>query len=266
MKNESTRVKQKIHDLLDMLEEKHQIRCLYVIESGSRMWGFSSDVEGDLDKSSDYDVRGVFCYKPETYLGILPYQEQIEHYEYTPKGTLYMDIVLWDIHKFAKLAIKSNPSVYEWVKSPIVYRESGTFMEIFRPLFFSNLCKESLAKHYIGMMIKNFNKYALNRQEVPYKKYLYVLRAAACYYALKKGILPEMHYKDVVTHLPYTFQQIMECMVESKCSDSENKMCASSEEIIALYNELRKTKLMEKTTPFKDVEQLNLLVLSFISP
>lgn len=205
MENESTGMKQRIHDLLDMLEEKHQIRCLYVIESGSRMWGFASDVEGDLDKSSDYDVRGVFCYKPETYLGILPYQEQIEHYEYTPKGTLYM-------------------------------------------------------------MIKNFNKYALNRQEVPYKKYLYMLRAAACYYALKKGILPEMHYREVLTHLPHTFQQIMECMVESKCSDSENKMCASSEEIIALYNELRKTKSMEKTTPFKDVEQLNLLVLSFISP
>ena len=47
---------------LDRVEEEHDVRVLWAIESGSRAWGFPSP-------DSDYDCRFLYVRRVEDYLG-----------------------------------------------------------------------------------------------------------------------------------------------------------------------------------------------------
>ena len=91
-------MKKKIVALLKKLERKNKIKILFAVESGSREWGFAS-------KDSDYDVRAVHFSPTERYLGLEKVPEQ---FELIKKN---IDIVSWDIKKFASLFLKSNPTL-----------------------------------------------------------------------------------------------------------------------------------------------------------
>ena len=45
------------------LEQQHEIKILYAVESGSRAWGFAS-------ADSDWDVRYIYIHKLDWYLNI----------------------------------------------------------------------------------------------------------------------------------------------------------------------------------------------------
>lgn len=59
---------------LPQIEQTHQIKLLYVAESGSRAWGFAST-------DSDYDVRGIFIRPRNAYLSIDKPKETFEWIE-----------------------------------------------------------------------------------------------------------------------------------------------------------------------------------------
>jgi len=98
-----------IQKKLLQIEKEHSVKILYAVESGSRAWGFEST-------DSDYDVRFIYANPKNWYLNILPKRDVIEY----PINDEF-DYSGWDLRKALFLLNKSNPVLFEWLKSPIVY-------------------------------------------------------------------------------------------------------------------------------------------------
>ena len=102
----------KIQEQIRRIEESENIKILLAVESGSRAWGFASP-------DSDYDVRFVYIRRPEDYLRLDAIRDVIE----LPIDDI-LDINGWDLQKTLRLLYKSNPTLFEWFSSPIVYQET----------------------------------------------------------------------------------------------------------------------------------------------
>ena len=61
-----------IRKKLAEIENEHDVKVLYAVESGSRAWGFEST-------DSDYDVRFIYVHPKNWYLNILPKRDVIEY-------------------------------------------------------------------------------------------------------------------------------------------------------------------------------------------
>ena len=111
-----------ILERLAVIEQTEAVRILYACESGSRAWGFASP-------DSDYDVRFIYVRPRDWYLSI-----DLEHrrdvIERPIEGVL--DINGWDLRKALQLMRKSNPPLFEWLHSPLVYRAQPGFREAMR--------------------------------------------------------------------------------------------------------------------------------------
>ncbi|WP_111875715.1 nucleotidyltransferase domain-containing protein [Paracidovorax anthurii] len=148
---------------LRAIEATHGVTVLFACESGSRGWGFASP-------DSDYDVRFIYVHRLPWYLTVVPGRDVIE---LPISGDL--DINGWDLRKALGLMRESNPTLLEWLCSPIVYREEAGTMARFRALAAQVFSNAKVWHHYASMAKKNFREH-LQAEEVRYKKYLYVLR------------------------------------------------------------------------------------------
>lgn len=181
----SVEMKQIILEELRKIEEQENVKILMAIESGSRAWGFASP-------DSDYDVRFIYIRKSEDYLSLEGIRDVIEW-----KLDDVLDINGWDIKKALQLLYKSNPTVFEWCASPIVYYETPEFAKLktILPSYFSE--KKSLY-HYWHMAETNYREF-LKGEQVRIKKYLYVLRPLlAAKWILDKHMAPPMLFDDLV--------------------------------------------------------------------
>ncbi len=110
-------VRREIQRRLRAVEEEHDVRVLFAVESGSRAWGFPSP-------NSDYDVRFIYAHPREWYLSLdLEQRRDVIECEIADD----IDLSGWDIRKALKLFWQSNPSFVEWLHSPIVYRDQAEF-------------------------------------------------------------------------------------------------------------------------------------------
>ena len=168
---------------LKEIEEKEQVKILCAVESGSRGWGFDS-------KDSDYDIRFIYAHPMDWYLSIEDRTDVIEH----PLSD-QLDISGWDIKKALKLFANSNPPLYEWLNSPVIYLEYTDFARKLRELtskFYSPL---SAMHHYLHMAQGNYKAY-LTRNKIKIKKYFYVLRPIfACMWIEKEKSMPPMQFE-----------------------------------------------------------------------
>ena len=98
-------VPQKLRDI----EQQYKVTVLYAAESGSRAWGFASP-------DSDFDVRFIYKRPREDYLRLDPPRDVIE----LPVDETW-DVVGWDLDKTLRLLHKSNPGLYEWLGSPVLF-------------------------------------------------------------------------------------------------------------------------------------------------
>jgi predicted nucleotidyltransferase len=170
---------------LRAIETRHDVTVLFACESGSRGWGFASP-------DSDYDVRFIYVNRLPWYLTVMPRRDVIE----VPiSGDL--DINGWDLRKALGLMRESNPTLLEWLRSPIVYREDAFAMPRFRALSEAVFSNARGWHHYASMARKNFRE-QLQADEVRYKKYLYVLRPllAARWIRTQPGV-PPMRFADL---------------------------------------------------------------------
>ena len=152
---------------------------------GSRAWGFASP-------DSDYDVRFLYVRTREDYLQLDPLRDVIEQ----PINDL-LDINGWDLQKALRLMYKSNPTLFEWLKSPIIYIETEFADEMRRVMSDYFSVKHSLY-HYISMAEGNYKKY-LRTEMVKAKKYFYVLRPLlAGQWILEKESPPPMLFSELV--------------------------------------------------------------------
>ena len=103
---------------LKEIEEKENVKILLAVESGSRAWGFESP-------DSDYDVRFIYVRREEDYLRL---NEPRDVIELPISGDL--DINGWDLKKALTLMYKSNPTLMEWLSSPVVYIDTESADEL----------------------------------------------------------------------------------------------------------------------------------------
>ena len=170
-----------ILEKLKEIEERENVKILHCIESGSRAWGFASP-------DSDYDVRFIYVRPKEFYLRLDKTRDVIE---WQLDDTL--DINGWDIDKTLTLLHSSNPTLFEWNSSPIVYKttdEWGKISEVINRYFVA----KSGIYHYLSTANRNYKEFLLGDM-VKYKKYFYVLRPIlACKWILAEGTPPPMEF------------------------------------------------------------------------
>ena len=201
-------MKQIITERLKLIEEENNIRILFACESGSRAWGFESP-------DSDYDVRFIYVRPRTEYLRL---EETRDVLEFPINDDL--DINGWDLDKTLRLLHSSNPALYEWLASPVIYRTSQTADSI-RELIASNYSYKKMLYHYLHMAKGNFRTY-LKEDMVIAKKYLYVIRPLlAAKWIIEKNELPPMRFTELVNEvlperlLPY-INDILEIKVTHK--------------------------------------------------
>ncbi|WP_313345553.1 nucleotidyltransferase domain-containing protein [Stenotrophomonas sp.] len=155
---------------LDRIERDHDVRILMACESGSRGWGFSSP-------DSDYDARFIYVHRQPWYLTVNevtgPGQAQRDVIELPIDDEL--DVSGWDLRKALRLVSKSNPTLSEWLRSPIVYRQDDAAVASLLEAVNSFHSPLGSWWHYFNMASSNFRGY-LRGERVRTKKYLYVLR------------------------------------------------------------------------------------------
>lgn len=156
---------QDIMQRLKAAEAEHNITVLWAIESGSRAWGFHSP-------DSDYDCRFVYVRNRDWYLSI-DVEDRRDVIEYPIVDEI--DINGWDLRKALRLMAKANPSIVEWLHSPIVYLQHGEFADLARAWLAQHYAIHKGIYHYRSTAKTNFQQY-LCAEQVRLKKYLYVLR------------------------------------------------------------------------------------------
>lgn len=170
---------------LETLQQEEKVTVLLAVESGSRAWGFASP-------DSDYDVRFIYVRPIRDYLKLEKIRDIIEW-----KLDDVLDINGWDFNKSLRLLHSSNPTLFEWLNSPVVYMRhplADEFREISKSYF---LAKPGLF-HYFSMAESNYREY-LKGDRVRLKKYFYVLRPIlACRHILEHGTPPPMLFETLL--------------------------------------------------------------------
>ncbi len=238
------------------IEDRENIRILLAVESGSRAWGFASP-------DSDYDVRFIYIRRQEDYLKLEKTRDVIE----LPIDDV-LDINGWDLQKTLRLLHKSNPTLFEWFSSPIIYMETD-FTEKFKGLMAEYFSSKRSLYHYISMAEGNYREY-LKRDMVRMKKYFYVLRPVlACRWILDKGTPPPMRFLELMSEeLPEYLRTDVHQLLELKMHSPEIKeiprvnivneyLDSSIEEIKCILRSMEETK----TADWKELNDLFLLEL-----
>jgi predicted nucleotidyltransferase len=175
----------KITEKLAEIEQHEHVRVLHAVESGSRAWGFASP-------DSDYDVRFIYMRELEYYLKLEKSRDVIEW-----QLDDVLDINGWDLQKALRLLHSSNPTLFEWSGSPIVYKTTKAWASIQREMKDYFLAKSGLY-HYLSTASGNYREY-LKGDTVKLKKYFYVVRPIlACKWILDKNCPPPMLFAELV--------------------------------------------------------------------
>jgi len=188
-----TTVESLIQERLNSIEQKHDVKIILAIESGSRAWGFASP-------DSDWDVRFLYVHREPWYFKVHAGRDVIETgIEQHPLGEL--DINGWELRKSLQLLHKSNPALMEWLQSPLIYHRDAAIMDAYDNMakaFFKPL---ACFQHYLSMAITNTREF-VHKDEVRLKKYLYVLRPIfACQWIEQFGEMPPIEFHRLLDRL-----------------------------------------------------------------
>lgn len=246
-----------ITSAIEHLENESSIRVLFACESGSRAWGFASP-------DSDYDVRFIYVRPQNCYLSI---EEGRDVVEAMLPGDL--DFAGWDLRKALGLLRKSNPSLLEWIHSPIRYRCEEPFFSELKALADRWMDPERLFHHYRSMAETNWRT-NLQGDLINLKKYLYVLRPVfACSWVREHQSVPPVQFSELVSasNMPSEVRHALDDLLERKQRASEMD---SAPPIPALHAFLEAELVRLKTVeldrkPEQDVEELNVFFRKWIA-
>ena len=252
----TTAIEETIQSKLAEIERTRHVRIIYACESGSRAWGFAS-------ADSDYDVRFVYVRKAEDYLRLEKTRDVIEY----ELNDVY-DINGWDVQKMLRLLAKPNPVIFEWADSPIVYRSSVDWERI-KPVLGDFFSAKRLLYHYRAMAQNNIRSY-FKADEVPLKKYLYVVRPLlACRWILKMGTPPPTAFSLLCEAvLPKSLSTEVEQLLAVKKKATEKAMGTHivplDEFISAQLAEIESHLLTMQDDTTADWEKLNMLFVATV--
>lgn len=208
---------------LRRLEEAEDVRVLLAVESGSRAWGFESP-------DSDFDVRFVYVRPVEYYLRLQSTRDVLEW-----RLDEVLDVSGWDLDKALRLMRGANPSLFEWLASPIVYAEDSAFAAV-RDLAADCFSPVSSAHHYLSMVRTNMSgltgttrkadeadKAAVAGETIRLKKCLYAMRAIlACRWVVAERVPVPMLFRDLVdAQLEASTRGLIDELLEAKAVAGE---------------------------------------------
>lgn len=183
----SDAMRARVVQALDKIEHERNVKVLYACESGSRAWGFAST-------DSDYDVRFVYVEKPDWFMQVDAPRDVIER----PLDD-ELDVSGWELRKTLGLLRKSNPTLLEWLDSPLVYRQETEATAQLRALAEAFYSPPAARNHYLSMARKTFRGH-LQGETVRFKKYFYVLRPLLAVRWIDLGLgRPPMTFADLLS-------------------------------------------------------------------
>ena len=241
---------------LEELERTENIRILLAVESGSRAWGFASP-------DSDYDVRFIYIRPRNEYLRLEGRRDVIE----LPISD-DLDINGWDLNKTLRLLHNSNPTLFEWFSSPIVYKETE-FAVRFRTILNEYFSSKRGLMHYLSMAANNYREF-LRGDMVKAKKYFYVLRPIlACRWILEKGTPPPMLFTELAnSQLDPTLRPEVDRLLDLKMNAPELELIPRvdtlNKNLDTSILEVRQQLMTLPDEPVKDWAVLNELFLSVV--
>lgn len=245
-----------IKEKLKEIEQRENVKIIHCVESGSRAWGFASP-------DSDYDVRFIYIRPREFYLRLDKTRDVIE---WQLDDTL--DINGWDISKALSLLYKSNPTLFEWNASPIIYKTTTHWKKI-SDIINSYFVEKSGLYHYLSTAKSNYREY-LKGETVRLKKYFYVLRPLlACKWILAEGTPPPMLFKDLMDkYLDAEIKPDVETLLKLKIEKPEicegNRFDCVNDYIERTIDEIEAVIASLPSTHEKNWDELNKLFLSLI--
>ena len=173
---------------LDAAEKEHDVKILYAVESGSRAWGFASP-------DSDYDVRFIYAHQADWYLSY-DVERRRDVIEYPIVDEI--DCGGWDARKALYLFTRTNGALLEWLNSPIIYMECGSFAQELRRLAPGEVNGTALCYHYSHMARGNAREY-LFKEKARLKKYFYVLRPLLAIRYIERDLgIPPVEFEKLV--------------------------------------------------------------------
>lgn len=204
-------IQQKLEEI-----KQQELTLLYACESGSRGWQFPSP-------DSDYDVRFIFVRPLEYYLTV---NELSEDLQFPISNEL--DIYGWDLRKVLRLMSKSNTTPFEWLQSPIVYKDQPGFREELWHLGRQCFSQRAHLFHYLGVATSAMASFNGNGQ-IGIKKLFYILRpllaASWCFH--KKTIAP-MTIGPLMQQLSPALQNELTALIEQKAHTPEHQLVTLS--------------------------------------
>ena len=220
---ETMDIKTVVSEKLNEIEQRENVRILHCVESGSRAWGFESP-------DSDYDVRFIYVRPKDYYLKLESTRDVIE---WQLDDTL--DINGWDIQKMLRLLYKSNPTVFEWSSSPIIYKTTDDWSAVSEVIGSYFQVKAGLY-HYLSMAKTNYHAY-FKGEQVKLKKYFYVLRPLlACRYIIDNGKPPPMLFSKLVeSELESSMKPFVDEILKAKMATSELGTQPKNDKVIRYF-------------------------------
>ncbi|CAG7646774.1 hypothetical protein PAESOLCIP111_05237 [Paenibacillus solanacearum] len=186
---------------LQAIEQEEHVRILYACEAGSRAWGLHSE-------ESDHDVRFIYIRPTAWYLSIFDQSDVIQR----PAGSS-LDLSGWDLRKALRLLRKSNPSLLEWLQSPIVYAQRESVASQLRNCSAAVFSPRSCACHYLNMAKRNIRLLEKDRQRI--KNYVYVLRPIlACQWIERYRTMPPLAFPDLMKRLVLEGSELWAAMLQ----------------------------------------------------
>lgn len=203
-------MRQEIDNLFKDLEEKP----LFYIESGSRLWGIASP-------DSDFDVRGFHLQSKNQYFDFKKHRDIIEVMD----GDF--DFVSYDIDKMFGLLLKSNPTVFEWIRAHIIYFNELPDWEKFQKDVVENFDFKALFHHYISLAKGNINLMETGKK-FTYKTAFYCIRGLLSADLATRKIIPEL----LIDNLFNQFEKENDVLKIAKNSLERKKQQTEKEEVI----------------------------------
>ena len=205
-----------LSELIPRLKAK-RLDLVFAAESGSRAWGFASP-------DSDYDVRFIFAKDVKRYLSL---RDPLQDIQFMEKDRL-LDYSGWDLRKALLLAEKSNPSLTEWLGSPITYADPYGFKDELRALMEEHFSPKALAHHYINFMRNIRGKYLSDfTGEYTMKRYFYAIRPILCVMWMRDnpGKLPPVVMSEMLdlTSVPISVLNEIRNLMELKAHSREKE-------------------------------------------
>jgi uncharacterized protein len=187
---------------------------LFYIESGSRLWGIASP-------DSDFDVRGFHLQSKQQYFDFKKHSDIIEVMD----GDF--DFVSYDIDKMFGLLVKSNPTVFEWIRANIIYFNELPNWTTFQQDVIANFDFKALFHHYISLAKGNINLMETGRK-FTYKTVFYCIRGLLSADLATRQIIPEL----LIDNLFKQFENDNDVLKIAKNSLERKKQQAEKEDVL----------------------------------